>query len=204
MTHEKKTSAKALHALLPQTQCQLCDYKDCMAYAQAISDGEAAIDRCAPGGVPTLHALAALTKTDPEPYLNTVKQNTKPLQTVRIDEDACIGCTKCIQACPVDAIMGRSKHMHTVIQSECSGCELCIAPCPVDCIEIVPEAPRHPMATAVRAKQYLQRYQQREARLKNQPIHHSDGTPMDEQQRAQKVASRKTSIADILKRTLQR
>lgn len=204
MTQQAKPSAKALHALLPQTQCQLCEYPDCMAYATAISAGEAPINRCLPGGVNTLNAVARLTGQDPAPYTAQIQQLTKPTQTVRIDEDACIGCTKCIQACPVDAIIGRNKHMHTVIANECSGCELCIAPCPVDCIHIEAQPPRSHMENTVRAKQYLHRYQQHQQRQSLQPISQSTSTPMDEHTRAKKMADPKSAIQAILQRNQQK
>lgn len=126
----------AVDALLPQTQCGECDYPACRPYAEAIVRGEAEIERCAPGGVDTLHALASLLNRDPTPYENYVKEHTREPVRVSIREAECIGCTKCIQACPVDAIVGSAKQMHTIIQQECTGCRLCIAPCPVDCIDV--------------------------------------------------------------------
>lgn len=135
-------TVEKIDACLPQTQCGECDYDGCMPYAKAILKGEANIDKCPPGGLKTLDALATLTEQDPTPYREKVRSQTRPAQVVVIQEDACIGCTKCIQACPVDAIMGSAKHMHTVIESECTGCQLCITPCPVDCIDVksIPES----------------------------------------------------------------
>ncbi len=127
-----------IDALLPQTQCDLCGYGGCKPYATAIINDNAPIDRCPPGGVDTLTQLAKLTGRDPQPLLAEFSKTVKAPSIAVIDEAACIGCTKCIQACPVDAIIGAAKVMHTVITAECTGCELCVAPCPVDCIDIKP------------------------------------------------------------------
>lgn len=126
-----------IDALLPQTQCGQCTYPGCRPYAEAIAKGEAEINQCPPGGEATIQALAELLGRDPLP-LNAEHGEHKGKTVVRIIEDQCIGCTLCIQACPVDAIVGAAKQMHTVIEDECTGCDLCIAPCPVDCIVIVP------------------------------------------------------------------
>jgi len=123
--------------LLPQTQCGQCTYPGCRPYAEAIASGEADINQCPPGGETTMLALSDLLGVDPKPLGS--EHAAEPEATVAIIiEDICIGCTLCIQACPVDAILGAAKQMHTVIESECTGCELCIPPCPVDCIEMVP------------------------------------------------------------------
>jgi len=125
-----------IDAILPQTQCGQCTYAGCRPYAEAIAAGEAEINQCPPGGESTIIALADLLDVDVLP-LNAEHGEEKAVATVvRIDEQTCIGCTLCIQACPVDAILGAAKQMHTVIQSECTGCDLCIPPCPVDCIII--------------------------------------------------------------------
>ena len=126
-----------IDALLPQTQCGQCTYPGCRPYAQAIAKGEADINQCPPGGETTIIALADLLGRDPKP-LNPEHGAEKPKRVAVIDEDICIGCTLCIQACPVDAILGAPKQMHTIIAAECTGCELCVAPCPVDCIDMVP------------------------------------------------------------------
>ncbi|WP_126453875.1 electron transport complex subunit RsxB [Sulfuriflexus mobilis] len=127
-----------IDALLPQTQCGQCTYPGCRPYAEAIANGEAEINQCPPGGEATIIALADLLGRDPLP-LNPEHGEVKKQKTVVIiDEKLCIGCTLCIQACPVDAILGAAKQMHTVITDECTGCDLCIPPCPVDCIYIVP------------------------------------------------------------------
>ena len=128
-------------ALLPQTQCGQCTYAGCRPYAEAIARGEADINQCPPGGEAVIIALADLLDVEAKP-LNAEHGDAKESRTVvYIDENTCIGCTLCIQACPVDAILGAAKHMHTVIESECTGCDLCIPPCPVDCIHIKALAP---------------------------------------------------------------
>jgi len=123
-----------IEALLPQTQCGQCGYPGCRPYAEAIARGEADINQCPPGGEATVVALADLLGREAKP----LAAEPKPPRVAVIDEARCIGCTLCIQACPVDAILGAAKQMHTVIESECTGCELCVAPCPVDCIDMVP------------------------------------------------------------------
>ncbi len=128
--------AERVDALLPQTQCGQCRYPGCRPYAEAIVRGEVPINRCPPGGETTIRELADLLDRDPLP-LDTSHGTTPEVRLVaRIDEPACIGCTLCIQACPVDAIVGAQGRMHTVIEDECTGCELCLDPCPVDCIEL--------------------------------------------------------------------
>lgn len=126
-----------IDALLPQTQCGKCGFAACRPYAEAIASGKADINQCPPGGQSTIQALADLLDCDPQP-LNPEHGVEKPREVAIIDEQSCIGCTLCIQACPVDAILGAVRHMHTVIEAECTGCELCVAPCPVDCITMVP------------------------------------------------------------------
>lgn len=129
-----------IDALLPQTQCGQCTYPGCRPYAQAIAGGEADINQCPPGGETTIAALADLLGRDAKPLNPEHGQETVKAVAV-INEETCIGCTRCIQACPVDAILGAAKQMHTVITSECTGCKLCIEPCPVlDCITMVPLA----------------------------------------------------------------
>ena len=122
-----------INAILPQTQCRKCGFQGCRPYAEAIASGLADINQCPPGGDLGISELARLLNIDHKP-LNPKFGEHKPKQIAFIIEDACIGCVKCIAACPVDAILGAAKFMHTVIASECTGCELCIAPCPVDCI----------------------------------------------------------------------
>lgn len=123
--------------LLPQTQCGQCGFGGCRPYAQALAEGQARINRCPPGGTRGIERLAALLE-QPVIALDPECGVEKPLHLAFIREDECIGCTKCIQACPVDAIVGAAKLMHTVVEDLCTGCELCIPPCPVDCIELHP------------------------------------------------------------------
>jgi len=125
-----------IDALLPQTQCGQCNFPGCRPYAEAIARGEAEINQCPPGGEAGIKALADLLGVEAKP-LNPDNGEEKGKTVAVIDEPACIGCTLCIQACPVDAIVGAAKLMHTVIESECTGCELCLPPCPVDCIDLV-------------------------------------------------------------------
>jgi len=128
-----------IDALLPQTQCGQCRYPGCRPYAEAIATGTADIDRCPPGGEATVRALAALLGREPRP-VDPQFGRTKPRQVAVIDEERCIGCALCLPACPVDAIVGAPRFMHTVIEAQCTGCELCLPPCPVDCIELRPPA----------------------------------------------------------------
>lgn len=125
-----------IDALLPQTQCTKCGYAACRPYAEAVAAGEADIDQCPPGGATGVAMLAALLGRAPKP-LNPAFGMEQPRAAALIDENWCIGCTLCIQACPVDAIVGAPKRMHTVLLEHCTGCELCLPPCPVDCIEMV-------------------------------------------------------------------
>lgn len=121
--------------ILPQTQCGQCGYPGCRPYAQAIADGDD-INKCPPGGEATIKQLADLMGVEPKPLDDAHgEEDVKKVAIIR--EDECIGCTKCIQACPVDAILGAAKQMHTVIEHECTGCDLCVEPCPVDCIDMV-------------------------------------------------------------------
>ncbi len=125
--------------LLPQTQCGQCGYPGCRPYAEAIANGDT-INKCPPGGQTTINAIADLLDVE-APSLDEEHGEESDVKTVAyIREDECIGCTKCIQACPVDAILGAAKLMHTVIVSECTGCDLCVEPCPVDCIDMLPVA----------------------------------------------------------------
>ena len=129
--------AARLDAVLPQTQCTRCGYPDCRAYAAAMADGSAGINRCPPGGAEGIVRLAAITGRPVLP-LDAARGHEGPRALAVIDEDWCIGCTLCIKACPVDCIVGASKLMHTVIDPLCTGCELCVPVCPVDCIAMVP------------------------------------------------------------------
>jgi electron transport complex protein RnfB len=135
-TADKKGSIDMIDSLLPQTQCGKCGYPGCYPYAKAIVDNEADINQCPPGGRNTIKHLAQLLGRRIKP-LNPDYGQEGPKKVAFIDEEICIGCVKCIHACPVDAIIGAPKQMHTIIGQECTGCELCVAPCPVDCISMV-------------------------------------------------------------------
>ena len=149
---------RAIDALLPQTQCARCGHEGCRPYAQAIAEGRADINQCPPGGDIGVAKLAQLLGREAKP-LNPDNGPFLPPQVAVIDEEACIGCVKCIAACPVDAIIGAPRSMHTVIASWCTGCELCLPPCPVDCIALVP-VPQFPEADRSR-----ERFERRAERL---------------------------------------
>ena len=153
-----EVTAQDIDQLLPQTQCTRCGYQGCLPYAEAIASGNAAINCCPPGGTETIIALAQLTGRPVLPLSRDNGTETAPMVAF-IDEERCIGCTKCLPPCPVDAIIGAPRLMHTVIAELCTGCELCIAPCPVDCIVMLPllASPAHaalalPPASASRAR----------------------------------------------------
>lgn len=130
-----ETLAERLLGALPQTQCTRCGYPDCAGYAEAMAAGQADINQCPPGGEEGVKKLAELLGVEPKP-LDESHGAPKPKSVAFIDEQTCIGCTLCIQACPVDAIVGAAKQMHTIIADLCTGCELCVPPCPVECISM--------------------------------------------------------------------
>jgi electron transport complex protein RnfB len=162
----------AIDALLPQTQCTKCGYAGCRPYAEAIAAGEAQINQCPPGGAAGIAKLAKLLGRPAIP-LNPANGVERPLRVAVIDEQLCIGCTLCIQACPVDAIVGAAKRMHTVVPQWCTGCDLCLPPCPMDCIAMVevgpPRAWTQADASAARARYYA-----RNARLEREKIEHDE------------------------------
>ena len=137
LEHKKEAQIKAIDEWLPQTQCTQCSYPRCLDYAEAITNGEADINQCPPGGDTTIRGLAALLGKMGKP-LNPKYGQNKPREVAVIDEDRCIGCVMCIKPCPTDAIVGTAKHLHTVIAEDCTGCGLCVDPCPVDCIDMLP------------------------------------------------------------------
>jgi Na+-translocating ferredoxin:NAD+ oxidoreductase subunit B len=141
-----------VEALLPQTQCTRCGYPGCAPYAAAIACGEAEINQCPPGGMAVIEALARLLDRPALP-LNPDNGVEKPDQVAWIDESRCIGCARCLSPCPVDAIVGAPKYMHTVLADRCTGCELCLPPCPVDCIEMR-AAPDHANQPALNRRRY--------------------------------------------------
>jgi len=160
-----RPSAEAIDELLPQTQCRRCGYSGCRPYAEAMARGEAPINRCPPGGSEGVGRLAALLGV-PVIALDPACGFEGPRSVARIEAEHCIGCTKCIQACPVDAIIGASKRMHTVIASLCTGCDLCVPPCPVDCIVIEPLTPQpEPVWSAGEQRGARDRYHARARRL---------------------------------------
>ncbi len=158
-------AADAIDALLPQTQCRQCGYGGCRPYAEAVATGQAAINRCPPGGTEVIAELAALLGTAALPPDDTLGK-TLPPSTAFIDEASCIGCTLCIAACPVDAIVGARRLMHTVIAAECTGCALCLPPCPVDCIALQPTGATRDRGRQIRdAVRLREKYQARLHRL---------------------------------------
>lgn len=176
-----------IDAILPQTQCGKCGFPGCKPYAEAIVEGRADINQCPPGDAEAIHKLAELLGVPPKP-LNTSHGLSKPKVIAWVDERICIGCTFCIQSCPVDAIVGAAKQLHTVITAECTGCELCIAPCPMDCISLIPvtekrddefslsaDAVKKQAADAARSR-YQFRLQRlaREKQAKKKPLQHKN------------------------------
>jgi electron transport complex protein RnfB len=157
------SSVEGIDGLLPQTQCTGCGYPSCREYAEALTGGLVELNRCAPGGAATIDALALALGLAPRP-LDPAFGEERPWAVARIEEATCIGCTLCIQACPVDAILGAAKRMHTVIESECTGCELCLDPCPVDCIALTPMSLPETESSA-QANTFLQRWMRGRAPL---------------------------------------
>jgi electron transport complex protein RnfB len=157
---QSPVDARQIDALLPQTQCTRCGYAGCRPYAAAIAAGEAEINQCPPGGAATIAALAALLER-PVLALNPRHGREAPPTVAWIDPERCIGCAKCLAPCPVDAILGAPKFLHTVLQDRCTGCELCVAPCPVDCIEMRPA----PSPNSHAADENRRRYEAHVARI---------------------------------------
>ena len=155
--------AERIDALLPQTQCTKCGYPACRPYAEAIARGEAEINQCPPGGDAAIRELAALLGREVRP-LNPRNGIEQPRRVALIDEARCIGCTLCIQACPVDAIVGAAKMMHTVVTELCSGCDLCVPPCPVDCIDMLPASGEDAIWDRARADAARERFERRRSR----------------------------------------
>lgn len=184
------SSFEAIDSVLPQTQCTRCGYPTCRQYAQAIASGHASINQCPPGGDAGIRQLAQLTQLPYHP-LNPAHGIEAPRRLAVIEEALCIGCTLCIAACPVDAIVGGNKRMHTVISTDCTGCELCVAPCPVDCI--IMEGTPQPLAwTKEDAHAARQRFNAREERLARTTT------------KAIAPAAQQTALNDILQRAKNR
>lgn len=190
------TPAERIDALLPQTQCRQCGYAGCRPYADAVAAGRADINRCPPGGPETLRALSELTGRLVKP----LEGKLKPPAVALVDEPACIGCTLCIQVCPVDAIVGAANVMHTVIAAECSGCELCLPACPVDCITMVEtgDAATHEDRLQ-RAKHYKSRYDAREARLERDRVRRLAASRANADERRKRA-----TVARVMKRARRR
>ncbi|MCP1486481.1 MULTISPECIES: electron transport complex subunit RsxB [Pseudomonas] len=199
-----------IDALLPQTQCGKCGHPGCKPYAEGLAEGEA-INKCPPGGDETIAALAELLKV---PVLELdISRGSAPPQVAYIREAECIGCTKCIQACPIDAIVGAAKLMHTVLIDECTGCDLCVAPCPVDCIEMHPLPPgtlpvvgglalslEEHRARAAKRDHARQRFEQRNARLQRE----EQQKQAEREARAKRAAQPEVNTLDPVQAALER
>jgi electron transport complex protein RnfB len=203
---ERDLLADEINAVLPQTQCGQCGYPACRPYAEAIAKGEADINQCPPGGAAGIRDLARVLGIEPKP-LNPKYGREKLEKTVAvIDEQLCIGCTLCIRACPVDAILGAAKQMHTVIAQECTGCDLCKAPCPVDCITMIPvkqafaetdvrasERDREKANLARRRYQFRQRRLALEKTERASRLHNKKNELQTAEQAAEKIAAEKAA-----------
>lgn len=210
-----KTLAERIDAVLPQTQCQRCGYADCRAYAQAlagdsINTGDGAtqgavvgnsvdLNQCPPGGEETIAALAQLLQRPVKP-LNPIHGIHTPHHVAVIDEAACIGCARCILACPVDAILGATKLMHSVIADECTGCELCIPPCPVDCIAMVPAASENAEKKRLRAESGRRRHHFRLERLARERVERLQRQTLKNQDALQQQDAHRTAILAAIER----
>ena len=210
--------ADAIDALLPQTQCRKCGFDGCAPYAEAIATGSAGIDQCPPGGQHGVDRLAALLGADSIP-LDLARGTAEFSELALIDESRCIGCTLCIQACPVDAIVGAASRMHTVMLEDCSGCGLCVAPCPVDCIAMVPISalapthdvmPRSEAALPALAARWRARHETRRRRLSDERLarevrlaEHASGSRLADADLAA-AAQRRSAVAAALARARER
>lgn len=192
MTDEN--TINAINDILPQTQCGLCTYKGCKPYAEAIVEKNERIDLCLPGGIDTLQKIGALCGIETRPLESEMRAKTKPPMIAAIREPECIGCTKCIQACPVDAIVGSPKFMHVIITDACNGCELCVPPCPVDCIDMMVLPEKTPLEKEMLAKQSRTRFEKRNIRLETK------SQTVDTSFVIKSTDDRKAAIAAILAR----
>lgn len=204
---------QAIDAILPQTQCRQCGFQGCLPYARALGAGQAQINRCPPGGDRGIAELAALLGRAVLP-LDPACGRHRALQVARIDEALCIGCTLCIQACPVDAIAGAVKKMHTVLAADCTGCELCLAPCPMDCIQMIPVTPMRQWTRqdADQARRHMHERNARlareqaenEARLAAKALRKLDELDARGDLQAQEIARRKAIVEAALARVRRR
>lgn len=200
--------ADRIDAILPQTQCGKCGYPGCRPYAEAITAGEAGINKCPPGGEEGIRELADLLGVEFKPFGEDIV--LKPPSVAFIDENLCIGCTLCLQACPVDAISGASKLMHTIIAPLCTGCELCVAPCPVDCISMLPlpQAARSEQSACDKkhaaAKAARERYQFRLDRIERDKREKAEKLAQKEQAAAKSVAAPQTDAQALIQAALER
>ncbi len=202
MSNRSHIKANDIDAILPQTQCGLCEFTGCKPYADAIVNDNAPLDRCLPGGVKTLRILGELVGESIDSLVPEMQNKQKGPAVVSFRENECIGCTKCIQACPVDAIIGASKQMHTVLTDVCNGCELCIEPCPVDCIDIHLLPNRSDEENKNLADFWRDRYDIHQTRLekmqKKSRAKHDAAKLMQSQSREQTVQNRQQAIAEVL------
>lgn len=196
--------ADRIDAILPQTQCGKCGYPGCRPYAEAIAAGEADINRCPPGGEEGIRELADLLGVGFKPFGEDIV--LKPPSVAFIDENTCIGCTLCLQACPVDAISGAPKLMHTIIAPLCTGCELCVAPCPVDCISMLPLPPeilsrdrKHAAAKAAR-----ERYLFRLERIERDKREKIEKLAQKERAAAESIAAPEADTQALIQAALER
>ena len=188
-----QTLADTIDALLPQTQCARCGYDACRPYAQALAAGACDLNRCPPGGEQTIHALASLLGR-PARALDPACGQAPAPQLAWIDPAVCIGCTKCIQACPVDAIVGAGKRLHGVIVDECNGCGLCVAPCPVDCIHLLPQPPASDERRAARAALNRRRHDARQRRIATRQAAPPPPTPTGQSSDVQAALARARAL----------
>lgn len=192
-----------IEALLPQTQCRECGFQGCRPYAEAMLQGKATIDKCPPGGEVVLRQLADAFEIDAEPYLVGLSERYRPPSLAVIDELRCIGCTKCIQACPVDAIVGAPKLMHSVLPGDCTGCGLCVEPCPVDCIDMreLPIQEYEPSRAKIQFEARIQRQLREEAqkakRFQEKRLLAKQALPNSEQDKQAKQAYIAEALARV-------